>query len=79
MAEILAWLNHAICTDIPEYKMKEEEVKLTFGELAKTPMLYDYTKHASSTAEDEDELSVVSSVGEYGENDTNTTHTNTTY
>jgi len=65
------WLDTVICVVIDEYKAKESEIVLGFGELGKTPMLVDHK--AKKTAKkgamqhfDDDESSVMSIESEVG-------------
>lgn len=68
------WLDSVICVIVDEYKAKESELVLSFGELGKTPMLIDHSvkkkpagKGAQQLHPDDDDSSVLSLESEIGE------------
>lgn len=66
LEETAQWVEHAVCTVTEEYVSKEEALRLAFGELAKTPMLFDYTKSLMAATNDDSSvgsLSLASSAG----------------
>jgi hypothetical protein len=72
--ETQRWLDSVICVVIDEYKAKESEIVLSFGEFGKTPMLIDHTakkkptkgKGAVEIQLNDDESSVLSLESEIG-------------